>query len=365
MNEQELALAEAEAKIQAYVHIDKIREMLRLFATELVTRGETHDRSKMSELESKTFAIFTPKLKGSTYGSDEYNRFLLDMEPALDHHYANNRHHPEFFRQGTEWRPVVGFEGQYEVNSHGWVRSLDREVARTGPTGSLSKKGRILRLYETPKGYLRVQLQHGGKSKNCMTHRLVAEAFIPNPDGKPEVNHRNGIKDDNYFGNLEWVTASENQLHAYETELKHAAVQYVVTCEELNITTLGCEEMARELRSRGHDKVLSSGIWGAIHRDGKHLDLTFTATLLKDHPCSLIDGMNLLDVMEMWIDWYCSSMRHANGSMAKSIEINEGRFKMSPQLVAIFKNTLRDLDEGTLSKNRPSAAAPSADPHNG
>ncbi len=160
-----LHTAELEAKFQTYQHIDKIREMLRVFATELVMRGETHDRSKLESIESKTYAEFTPKLKSSTYGSEEYKGFLRDMKPALDHHYANNRHHPE--------------------------------------------------------------------------------------------HHTGGI-----------------------------------------------------------------------------------------------DGMNLLDVMEMWIDWYCSSMRHANGDMGKSIDINEKRFSMSPQLVAIFRNTLRDLNDGTLSKNR-------------
>ncbi len=163
--------AELEAKLQAYEHIDKIREMMRVFASELLQRGETHDRSKMSDLESKTFAEFTPRLKASTYGSEEYKAFLREMKPSLDHHYANNRHHPE--------------------------------------------------------------------------------------------HHAGGI-----------------------------------------------------------------------------------------------DGMNIIDVMEMWIDWYCSSMRHANGDMGKSIDINEKRFSMSPQLVAIFRNTLRDLNDGTLSKNRPQPPSP-------
>lgn len=71
-----------------------------------------------------------------------------------------------------------------------------------------------------------------------------------------------------------------------------------------------------------------------------------------EHHQGGIDGMNLLDVLEMWIDWYCSSMRHADGSMEKSITVNEKRFSMNPQLVAIFRNTLRDLNSGNLSRNR-------------
>ncbi len=163
----DLEKAELEAKVQTYEHIDKIREMLRLFANELLARGETHDRSKLKPAESKVFAEYTPKLKNSTYMSDEYKGFLAGMKPALDHHYANNRHHPE---------------------------------------------------------------HHG-------------------PNG--------------------------------------------------------------------------------------------------------IDEMNLLDVMEMWIDWYCSSMRHANGDMRTSIEKNRERFRMSPQLARIFHRTLVDFQEGCLSTTKP------------
>lgn len=68
--------AELEAKVQTYEHIDKVRAMLRVFANELVARGETHDRSKLQPAESKVFGEFTPKLKGSTYGSPEYKGFL-------------------------------------------------------------------------------------------------------------------------------------------------------------------------------------------------------------------------------------------------------------------------------------------------
>ena len=59
-----------------------------------------HDKSKLEEPEASTFAIYTEKLKGTTYGSDEYKRFLAEMKPALDHHYANNQHHPEYYADG-------------------------------------------------------------------------------------------------------------------------------------------------------------------------------------------------------------------------------------------------------------------------
>lgn len=161
--EDPLLIPELEAKVATYEHIDKVRQMLRIMANELVSRGETHDRSKLSPAESRVFAEYTPKLKGTTYGSDEYKQFLAEMEPALDNHYANNRHHPEHF-----------------------------------------------------------------------------------PDG--------------------------------------------------------------------------------------------------------IRGMNLVDLLEMWVDWWASSQRHADGDMGKSIEINRERFGMSEDLAAVFRNTLRDLRDGTLSK---------------
>jgi len=98
------------------------------------------------------------------------------------------------------WASVNGYKN-YDVSSRGVVLSR--------------KTGRALYQTETKCGYLQVHLWNNGKCRNTLVHRLVAEAFVPNPDRKPQVNHKNGDKSDNRADNLEWVTASENQRHRY------------------------------------------------------------------------------------------------------------------------------------------------------
>jgi hypothetical protein len=81
-------------------HIQQVRCFINFICHILKLRGECHDLSKLENPEVELFDEFTPKLKNSTYGSEEYNQFLKDLKPALDHHYANNMHHPEAFPSG-------------------------------------------------------------------------------------------------------------------------------------------------------------------------------------------------------------------------------------------------------------------------
>lgn len=76
-------------------------------------------------------------------------------------------------------------------------------------------KSHIMKIQENNKGYFFVCMKEFGKRKNLLIHRLVAEAFIPNPENKPEVNHIDGNPHNNRVSNLEWVTSSENRKHAY------------------------------------------------------------------------------------------------------------------------------------------------------
>lgn len=104
-----------------------------------------------------------------------------------------------------EWRDIVGYEGLYQVSNQGRVRSLDREVIY--PDGHIQKyKGKVIYGYKNDNGYIMVTL----KGKSYRVHRLVAEAFIPNPENKPDIDHINTIRTDNRVENLRWATRSEN-----------------------------------------------------------------------------------------------------------------------------------------------------------
>ena len=99
------------------------------------------------------------------------------------------------------WKPIKDYEGLYEVSNLGRVKTLN--YRGTG-------KGKILKNIECSNGYLTVGLTKNGKRKLFTVHRLVAEAFIPNPEGKPCIDHINTIKNDNRIENLRWVTHEEN-----------------------------------------------------------------------------------------------------------------------------------------------------------
>ena len=108
------------------------------------------------------------------------------------------------------WKDIVGYEGLYQVSSLGNIRSLSFG-ARNYRKSNIVK---LLKQSPTNCGYFKVQLYCEGKSKMMYVHRIVATAFIPNPERKPQVNHIDGNKSNNVASNLEWVSQSENHIHA-------------------------------------------------------------------------------------------------------------------------------------------------------
>lgn len=167
----------------------------------------------------------------------------------------------------SDWRPVVGWEGRYEVSCDGEVRSLDREVIRRDGTRQ-NFKGRVLGHYANSAGYKLVRLsdQSNGLRECARVHRLVAEAFIPNPESKPEVNHIDGNKYNSSLNNLEWVTSKENRIHAWRTGLRNRS-HLPVKNGESNVNSKLSDEKVIEMLSLRNQGV-------SYKRLAKHFDVS-------------------------------------------------------------------------------------------
>ena len=102
--------------------------------------------------------------------------------------------------EGEVWKDIDGYEGSYQVSNMGRIKSLNY---------NRTKKHQILKQSTSRKGYLSIDLNVFKRRKLCLVHRLVAMAFIPNPEGKPSVDHKNTIITDNRVENLRWMTQRE------------------------------------------------------------------------------------------------------------------------------------------------------------
>lgn len=136
------------------------------------------------------------------------------------------------------WKDI--FDG-YQVSNLGRLKSLKRHEEK------------ILALKPNHCGYLLVHMRVNGKDVICGIHRLVANAFIPNPENKREVNHINGVKTDNRVENLEWCTRAENLCHAYKTGLRKRVRE--VYCAELDKAFYSVRNAAKEMNLH-HENIL-------------------------------------------------------------------------------------------------------------
>lgn len=112
-----------------------------------------------------------------------------------------------------EWKDIKGYEGLYQVSNEGRVKSLERIVIKKNRYGKYSQfkhKCKILKPQYDSDGYQIISLCVNGVPKTYKIHRLVAKAFIPNPEDKPEIDHINGVKNENNAENLKWSSHIEN-----------------------------------------------------------------------------------------------------------------------------------------------------------
>lgn len=176
-----------------------------------------------------------------------------------------------------EWRPIKGYEGLYEVSNMGRVKSLhaNEEI--------------VLKQAEYRNGYMGVSLSKDGTVNMKLVHRLVAIAFIKNPNNYEFVNHKDGDKKNNTVGNLEWCTRSYNTKHAYDHKLmtrneqKKSVILYKRYGEYDSITeaaeALGVEPQTLSHAMRKNSSI--KGFIGVIDKD-THVRYGVTTNIYND-----------------------------------------------------------------------------------
>jgi len=118
------------------------------------------------------------------------------------------------------WKDIKGYEGIYQISNLGRVKSLEKEIINNRYKTKMIVKEKIMTPQLAGWGYLSIQLRKDGFYSGKLIHKLILDAFIPNPKNKPLGNHKDGDKLNNSLDNLEWSTHSENNKHAYDIGLK-------------------------------------------------------------------------------------------------------------------------------------------------
>lgn len=180
----------------------------------------------------------------------------------------------EYEEMTTQWRPVKGYEGLYEVSNKGQVRSLPRLVPFNwkGTITETFRRGGLLKPYKTTNGRVQVNLFKGGKGSHWYIHRLVALAFIPNPNNFPQINHKDENPLNNRVENLEWCTAQYNGAYGtrpskYMTKVEQYNLQgeKIATYESVRdaARAVGCHytHISHCCGNKGKEKTAKGYIW--------------------------------------------------------------------------------------------------------
>jgi hypothetical protein len=155
-----------------------------------------------------------------------------------------------------QWADVEEFKGIYEVSSFGRIRKKRRK--RKWKDSFLEQ--RIMCCVVNKRGYVKIVFRHNSKSVNRYVHRLVGIAFITKIEGKPEINHKTGVKTDNHFSQLEWCTTQENTAHAVLMGLaKRGCKPYVYI-----------NKYVKKGRTEGWKKIINTQT-GEIYANAKEL----------------------------------------------------------------------------------------------
>lgn len=143
------------------------------------------------------------------------------------------------------WKDIDGFENLYQISNYGRLKSLGSNNNSTAINKDIIRK-----TFPNSKNYLSCLIYKNSVKKQARLHRLVAQAFIPNPHNKPQVNHIDGNKQNNRIDNLEWCTNSENQLHAYKNGLEKPRFQRKVNQYDLENNYIQTFEYIREAEKK-------------------------------------------------------------------------------------------------------------------
>lgn len=164
------------------------------------------------------------------------------------------------------YKAIKGYEGIYEINEFGQVRSVDR-IVKLKDGGIRKRQGKELKLFTNELGYSIIRLQKNGIAKTYIVHRLVAEAFLPNPNNLPEIHHLNHDRKDNRIQNLMWVSRSgQRDEHWRATQSKIKGTRLRVIGDGIDKIYNSAREVEREL---GIDRTSVMKVAKGIYKQTK------------------------------------------------------------------------------------------------